>query len=1038
MKKAILIFTWVFSLLFCVSSFSQTATIRGTVSDGNAPLPGAGVKVKNSNTGAVTNSNGEFTINASGSDILVFTFIGYAVKEVPIDGRSVVNVTLEPDRQQLDEVVIQVAYGQQNKDKITGAITTIKGEDLVKAPVAGISNALIGLTSGIQAIQNSGEFGGEKATIRIRGIATLNSGGRDPFILVDGVERATYNDIDANEIESINILKDAASTTPYGVRGANGVILITTKQGKIGAPQVNFTANVAALQPIILPKFIESYDYAVLRNEAERNMGRAETFTAEDLELYRTGADPIFHPSKNWAKELLKPMSFQQRYNANISGGTERLRYFTSFGYFSQGGVYNKPEQDFGLPFKQKYDRYNIRMNFDFDVTDDFSLSVKLGEHISDNVIPNGGAFSAYDRAVNASPMSSPGFVNGKYIEGVIGLPSGVPHFNPWGQAGLTSKGGGNIEDIFSNTLNTSISAKYKLDKITKGLALRGMGAYDTYYQKTAARSKGFPAYTVMKAPASPGGMILYQSEDEGPYKNMSEGINDNERDKWRKMYGELAIDYKRTFGADHTVSGLVLGNISKAYYPDLLFKLPNAYLGLVSRVTYDFKKRYLTEFNMGYNGSENFPEGKRFGFFPSYGLGWVATEESFIPKNELLTFLKIRGSYGKVGNDQIGGKRYLYLNGPYALSNGGFHRVVFGEAGTNMAFYNVYNEGEIGNPDVTWETAVKHNIGAEIRMFSDRLSLTGDYFQEKRDNILWTLSTVPELVAAVLPAANIGKVENKGYELEVGFNDKIGDFNYWVKGMYSYAKNKIIYQDEATKRYEWLQKTGRSIDQYFGLIFEGFYNTQEEIDDPKRPISQWEESTGLKPGDMKYRDLNGDNKITTDDMGNVGYTNSPDVNYSIAGGFSWKGFDVSVLFQGTDNVSLSFTNATAYPFTNGWGAAQEWHMERWTAERYANGDPINFPRVELSPDRQHNYQSSTFWIQNASYFRFKNAELGYRFEPKALSKVGFKSLRIFVSGNNLFTWTDLKYSKDPDSREAWGRVTAPHRVFNGGVNFQF
>lgn len=1009
--------------------------VRGKITDSKGiPLPGVTVKLKgNANIGAVTDVNGEFSISASETDVLVLTYMGFKTKEVPVNGRNFITEALEEDIKSLGEIVI-VGYGERPKATNTGAVTSISGDELVKAPVAGISNAIIGLTSGIQAVQTSGEFGSDKADIHIRGIATLNAQGRNPLILVDGVERDTYNNIDPNEIESISILKDASSTAVFGVRGANGVIIITTKQGKVGAPKVNFTTNMAAVQPTIVPKYLGAYDYAVLRNEAEANMGKTPTFSEEDLRLYKSGEDPIFHPSKKWISELISPLSLQQSYNANVSGGTEKLRYFTSLGYFNQSGAYKQPEQDFGLPYKHKYNKYNLRMNFDFDFTKDLSMSVKLGEQMTDNAAPNGGAWAAFDKAANTSPMSGPGFVDGKYIENIIGLPSGVPYFNPWGQAGPTSQGGAFITDQFSNTVNTNISLKYKLDRITKGLSIRGMGAYDSYYMKSAVRQKSFPAYTIMKDPANPGGTIMYQSKDEGPYFGLSEGVSDDY--KWRKMYGELAFDYKRAFTGGHSVTGLVLANLQKAYIPSLQYKLPTGYLGLVSRVTYDYKNRYLTEFNMGYNGSENFPENKRFGFFPSYGLGWVVTEEPFMPKTNWLSFFKIRGTYGEVGNDKIGFDRYLYLNGPYTLGNGGNQAVMFGEAGSNMARYNVYTEGKLGNPDVTWERAKKFNIGSEMRFFSDRLSITGDYFEEKRDDILWKLSTVPELVSADLPAANIGRVENRGYEVELGFRDKINTLNYWVKGAYSFARNKIIYKDEATRAYEWLQQTGRPIDQYFGLTFEGFYNTQAEIDDPNTPKSEW--TPTLKPGDMKYKDLNGDGKITPNDMGFIGHSPFPEITYSFSGGASWKGFDLSILFQGTENVSATFASAAAYPFTAQWGSAQEWHMERWTPERYASGQPISFPRLELSPDKGHNYQPSSFWVQDASYLRLKNMEIGYRFASNALKKLGLNSMRIYVSGNNLITWTDMKYSKDPDARELWGRVYPPNRVFNGGINFQF
>jgi TonB-linked SusC/RagA family outer membrane protein len=1033
MKKTILIFAWIFSLLFYEKAFSQSEIVKGKVSDGLVSLPGVNVKVKGTQIGANTDANGEFSIKASRTDILVLTSIGYLTKEVPVNGKSEINITLEPDTKLLNEVLISVPYGKQKKITVTGAIVSVTGEELARAPVSGISNALVGLTSGIQSVQSSGEFGKDQAVIHIRGIATLNTAGRGPLILVDDVERETYNDIDPNEIESINILKDASATAVYGVRGANGVIYITTRQGKVGAPKVSVSANIAGIQPTTVPNYLGSYDYALLRNEAETNMGLSPTFSQEDLRLYQTGEDPIFHPSKKWIDELIRPVSLQQRYNANVSGGTEKLKYFASVGFFNQKGAYNKPDYDFGLPYEHDYKRYNIRMNFDFELTNDLTLSVKLGEQIGDNVAPNGGAWAAYDKAANTSPMSGAGFVNGKYIENTIGLPSGVQSFNPWGQAGPTSAGGSFINEGFANTLNTNVALTYKLDKITKGLSVRAMGAYDSYYQKEAVRQKNFEAWTILKSTTDPRGYTMYRSKDEGPYFALSEGISN--ANKSRKMYGQAAIDYKRTFGGDHNVGALVLGNIEKTY-SNLEYLLPHSYLGLASRVTYDYKNRYLIEADLGYNGSENFPEHKRFGLLPAYSLGWVVTEEPFIPKNKILTFLKIRGSYGKVGNDELFGRRYLYLNGPYTLGNGGNQAVMFGEAGTNMSRYNVYTEGRLGNPDVTWETATKSNIGVEFRMFSDKLTFVGDYFEEKRDNILWTLNTVPELVAAALPAANIGKVNNHGFELELGYKDNIGSFNYWLKGIYSFTRNKIIYQDEATKPYEYMQRTGRPLDQYFGLTFEGFYNTQAEIDDPNRPVSEWDST--IQPGDMKYKDMNGDGKINSNDMGYIGHSPWPEMTYSFSGGFSWKGFDMNVLFQGTGNVSVSYGSAAAYPFTAQWGSAQEWHLQRWTAERYAAGEPINFPRLELSPLAGHNYQPSSFWVQDASFLRLKNVEVGYKFSSKGLKKLGFNSMRIYLSGNNLITWKNMKYDRDPDNRELWGRELPSFRVFNGGINFQF
>lgn len=1032
---------------FTEALHNQSLTVSGRVTATDSgtgqgeSLPGVSISIKGTSAGTVTDGEGKYTLEVpSAESVLVFSFIGYTTEEVRVGNMAVIDMTMTPDIIALGEIIV-VGYGEQRKLTSTGAFSSVTGEELAKAPVAGVSNALIGMTPGIQAIQSSGEFGNDKADIRIRGIATLNKAGADPLILVDGVQRENFNSIDLNEIETINILKDASATAVFGVRGANGVILITTKQGKPGKPRVSFTSNVAMLQPSILPKLLNAHDYAVLRNEAEANEGLTPSFSDEDIRLYASGEDPIFHPNKNWINEMIKDHSFQQSYNVNISGGTEKVRYFTSLGYFNQSGGYYKPEQSFGFPFKHDYDRYNMRMNFDFDVTDDLLVSLKLGNQISNNSVPNGGGYGAFDKATASSPMSSPGFVDGKYISEVRGLPAGVQHYNPWAQPGPTSAGGAFITDQFANTLNTNLSLKYRLDRITQGLSVRAMGAYDTYYNKTGVRYKNFPTYTALRNPSDPANPIIYRNAEDGPYYTMSEAIRegDNVNDKWRKVYAEAAIDYSRVFNDVHTVSGLILGNVQKGYYPGLQQQLPAAYLGLVARVTYDYKSRYLGEVNMGYNGSENFPVGKRYGFFPSFSLGWIATNESFFPENRWITFMKVRGSYGEVGNDKVGFDRYLYQTYPYLLGNGGYQAAVFGQAGLNMARLQMYKEGKLGNPNVTWERAQKGNIGLELKFLEDKLSVTADYFQEKRNDILWNLYTIPEMVQIQAPPANIGKVENSGYEIQVGFNDNINEFNYWLKGTYSFARNKIIYQDEEPRAYEWMRRTGQPIDQYFGLTFEGFYNSWDEINDPARPKSQWE-GTGLQPGDMKYKDRNGDNMITVEDMGPIGYSNWPQVTYSFSMGASWKGFDFSVLFQGSAQVSVMYASKAAYPFTAGWGPAHEWNLERWSAERYENGEKITYPRIQLDPNpaTDHNYQASSFWVQDGSYLRLKNAEIGYRFSPGFLSKIGISSMRIYTSGNNLYTWTGIKYRMDPDARELWGRVYPPMRVYNAGVNFQF
>lgn len=1037
-KTNFFVFTMLWALFFCCAAYGQDRNVSGTVTDADthAPMAGVTVVVKGSNRGTTTDQKGHYMLTVPDKAVLAFSFIGYADQEVPVGTSLLVDVSLTEATQKIEELVV-VGYGVQRKATVTGSLVSVSNEELLRAPVSGVSNALVGLTSGLQALQTSGEFGSDKVDLRVRGIATLNTGGSSPLILVDGVERATYNDIDPTEIESLNILKDASATAVFGVRGANGVILITTRQGKVGKPKVSFSANIAGLQPSILPKTLGSYDYAMLRNEAQRNDGASEDevfFKAPTLEKFRTGSSPVFYPDVDWLDELIKPLSFQQNYNANISGGSERMRFFVSLTYFNQSGGYHKPEQDLGFKYKHNFDRYNVRMNFDFNLTRDLVLSVKLGNQVTDNVYPNGGAYAAFDKALSTPPMASPGFVDGKLVTLVVGDTSGVPQFNPWAEAGPTSGGSAGTQDRqFSNTLNTNVSLKYNMDWLTKGLSVRAMVAYDSYYKKAAHRQKYFDSYTVIPA-ENEKGYTMFRNGDSGPYAGMSESISAS--NKWRKIYAEAAIEYNRSFG-DHRVTALFLANLEKLHKPSLETGLPHGYLGLVGRVTYDYRGKYMMEFNAGYNGSENFAPENRFGFFPAVSAGWMVSEENFLKDSKVLSYLKIRGSYGEVGNDQIGGQRYMYLLAPYALGNGGWVKTTFGTPGIDQTTYNIYTEGRLSNEKVQWEVARKWNVGFDMRLLGEMISLSADYFEEKRGNILWTLSTVPEYVAAKLPASNFGKVNNYGYEFEAAFKGHAGKFNYWLKGNFSFARSKIIDQDEVKYKNAYQQRTGHPVGQYFGLVCDGFYNTWDEINDPDRPVSIWE-GAGLQPGDLKYRDLDKNGIVDSNDVTSIGYGNWPEITYGFSVGGSWKGLDFSILFQGAGRVSTYFSaRSGTYPFAADWGPAYEWNLERWTQERYENGDKISFPRLKLK-DIEHNYQKSSFWVQDGSYLRLKNLEIGYTFPKELLQKARISNLRVYISGNNLYTWKNNKYPMDPDAREVWGRVYPPMRVYNIGVNFQF
>jgi len=996
--------------------------ITGKVTDAdNKPLVGVSILLVGETKGTSTDENGQFSINVPINSTLQFSYVGYEVKNISVKKTGNIKISLKQLNVALNDIVV-VGYGKQKKATMTGAIVAIDNKQLVQSPVSNISNSLAGRLSGLIAVQNSGEPGFDGSSLKIRGIGTLSEGKEsDPLIMLDGVPQnslTAINRLDPNEIQSVSILKDASATAVFGVRGANGVIIITTKSGVAGKPQISFSANSAFQTTTQIPQLLNSYEYASLRNEAQRNMGVAagsEYFSEKDLELYKNGTDPYFHPDVDWFKKVLKKSSRQQQYNLNIGGGSKDVRYFVSLGYFDQDGAYNVGELQKEYSANPKFRRYNLRSNFDIDFNKDFTASIRLGGQIVNSNYPGQTAGNIFFRLLGSNPLMNPGVVDGKIITTVEGLPAS-----------------GNILDFIANSgyqdnnnsnLNSSLTLTYKLDALTKGLKARVFFAYDNYYSHNVTRTKGSARYRILKDPADPSKPIFIKDGEELPF-GFAESFGTN-----RKIDGNYGLDYDRSFG-NHNISALVLYTFEKSFDPALEYHVPHAYTGVVGRVAYNYKSRYMAEFNLGYNGSENFPADKRFGFFPAYSAGWTPSNESFFPKNDVLTYLKFRASYGEVGNDQIGNARFLYLPSVFYYGNG----YNLGELGNNYQWYGGSYEGRIGNPDLTWERAKKTNLGVEAKFIKDKLSVTLDVFNEKRNNILSYLGTVPAIVAANLPPANIGKVNNHGYEIEASYNGKINKLTYWMKANYSFAKNKIIYMDEPVKPYEWMQATGRPVGQYFGLVSEEFFNTQKELDNA--PASKW--SPKLQLGDVKYKDLNGDKLIDEKDMQAIGYSTYPQVVYGVSTGFSYKGFDFSILFQGVAKTSRYLDQIAAWPFETDWGSAQKKQLERWTPERYDAGLPISFPRVELSAlADKNNYVPSSLWLLDGAYLRIKNIEAAYSFSGGIIDRMGAKSVRFFFNANNLVTWSKIK-NYDPELPSGRGEFYPQMKVYNFGANLQF
>ncbi|MGV8096557.1 MAG: TonB-dependent receptor [Mangrovibacterium sp.] len=999
--------------------------LTGLVKDTKGePIPGATVIVKGTTTGTVTDADGNFVLHVpSDARILSVSFVGFKTQEILIGNRITFTVSLEEMIVGLEEVVA-VGYGTQKKATITGAISSMKNTELLQSPQANISNALAGRLSGILAVQRSGEPGADQSTIRIRGIGTF-TGVQDPLIMVDGIETDNYNNIDPNEIENIVILKDASATAVYGVRGANGVILITTRRGAEGRPQVSYSVQQAFSRLTEMQHSMNAYDYANNYNLARRNDsyitgGYAPVYSEEALAKYQSHEDPIFYPDVDWFPYMFDKTSGQVQHNLNISGGTDKARYFVSLGYFNQEGVINHTDQAKDFDAQIIYKRYNIRTNFDFNITKRLTSTINLSSQIENRSGPGAGAAYIFMTCWGTNPVNHPllSDTGGKFV--TLGSVGNV--VNPlWD---LISHG---LVKDYKNYLNSSVRFNYDLGFLTKGLSARLVASYNNYNNQFIQYTKRTVSYMAVRLEDQ--SVIYIPRADPSPF-SFSETF-----DKNRKVYLEAGFDYARKFG-DHNLGGLLLYNQSKRHDPDLAYLVPNGYQGIVGRVTYDYKTRYLAEVNIGYNGTENFAPGKRFGFFPAYSLGWVTSEEPFFPENDYLTYLKIRGSYGVVGNDKIGGDRFLYRPTSYSYTNNFYY---FGEDGSNLQGYQGSLEGALGNPDLTWERAKKFNIGAEMIFLKDKLKVAFDWFNENRDNILATKSTVPWIVAATLPAYNLGKMSNRGHEIEVYYNNNIGNFNYWLKGNYTYAHNVVEYKDEVTRTYPYQYETGHRYGQLFSKLADGFFNTWEEVNDPNRPVYNYV-SNKIQPGDIRYIDVNADGKINSDDAVPVGYSNFPEKVYGLSLGGSFKGFDFSVLFQGAGNVSVEYSLSITAPFTSGRNA-YDFLVESWSQERYEKGLPIRFPRLtENGSTTSPNYYSS-FWIEDASYLRLKNAEIGYTVPPGLLKKYGVSYLRLYINGSNLLTWDSLLPGLDPESVAAVTTSSHPYpvaRTINLGLNVKF
>ena len=1070
-----------------VHEIQQAKAIKGNIVDENGePVIGATIMVVGGSTpqGTVSDFDGNFKINAKPGQKLKITYIGY--DDMIVAAKDGMQVKLKVAAGVELQGIEVVAYGVQKKVTVTGAISSVKSEDLVRTSVGSVNNVLGGQLSGVTTVQYSGEPGSDAAEIFVRGKATW--GDSAPLIQVDGVERSMA-DIDPNEIESVTVLKDASATAVFGVRGANGVVLITTKRGAEGKAKISVSTSWTALSPTKMVEQASSYEYANFYNQMSYNdylqranvavangtYGSVDAYMAENafapsfsdaiIQKFKDGSDPIRFPNTRWADYIMKDITLQQQHNLNISGGTDRVKYFISAGYYSQDGLFK--EFDRGYNYGYQYQRFNYRGNLDLKATKTTTLSFNVAGNVNDADKPYTGQGSGgmIKNIYYATPFSSPGIVDGKMVYCTTDYTDGL-NLPFLGGSGMAYYGNGFMQTNV-NKLQMDLVLDQKLDFITKGLSAKIKGSYNSAFTVNKQGNCGVATYNPLVQYDEAGKVIL--NPDGTPYIVYRQNGNDTDpsygysQGKSRDWYLEGSVNYSRTFGK-HTVNGLLLYNQSKQYYysSDSYPDVPRSYVGLVGRVTYDYANKYLAEFNVGYNGSENFAPGRRFGTFPAGSIGWIASEEKFWkPISKVVSFFKLRASWGLVGNDKtIDAIRFMYLADPYITGSYGLitnclsnsldtYGYLFGNAqsGTVSGTSGIAGayESAKNNPDISWEKAFKQDYGFDINFFDDKIRATFDYYREHRTDILVRDYTVPSTIGFTMPYTNAGETKSWGWEVSLSYNDKIGkDFRFWSKLNLSYNQNEIIEMKETPQKNEYMLSRGHRIGARSMYQFWKYYEgeqTKAEYEQTFGTPFPTQLVANLQPGDCVYVDLDQDGKIDQNDMTrDNGFTDDPEYMAGLTFGFSWKRLTFNAQFTGAWNVSRYITDVFRQPFfcssNTTQGGLLSYHVnDTWTPG--SNEDPnALYPRATWSNAVQ-NYAGSDLWEKDAKYLRLKTISLSYDFINPAFKKIGMTKCEVTLSGYNLFTLTPYEWG-DPETRASNSPSYPLQRTYTVSLNVGF
>jgi len=1011
-------------------------TVRGKVTDNSSSaLPGVTVKVKNSSAGVTSDINGNYSITVpDNSASLVYSFIGFISQEIEINGKTTINVSLEPEAKSLQEVVV-VGYGTQKRATLTGSISQVKGDELVKSPQTNVSNSIAGRVSGVIVNNRSGEPGYDGSGITVRGLAT--TGSNDVLIVIDGVpgQIGGLERLDPNDIESFSVLKDASAAI-YGNRAANGVILITTKRGKLGKPSISYSFNQGFNSPTRLPDMADAATYAQIMNEINYDASPAgglnQAYTTEQIQKFRDGSDPLLYPNTDWEKATLKNYSLQNQHSLTITGGSEDVKYYVSLGTQFQDGLYKNGTT--------KYHQYNFRSNIDANVTKRLKVSLSLSGREEDRLFPQVGAGDLFRSIYRTKPIVAAYYPNG--------LPStGIENNNPAVQVtdiGGTSK---NPKHVFNGILKGS----YLIPGID-GLSVDGFFSGDMSFNSTKSFNTPYTLYSY--------------SPSSNTYNQVIVGGNNNNaqlsqgQDNQTLFTSNIKLNYAHRFGA-HDINAFVgyeqsrnsLNHFDAIRYNYLSTQLPELSQGgtaptdfgnsgyssnytrksFISRLAYNYNEKYLFEGQLRVDGSSIFPSGNQYGYFPSASVGWVISKEDwFADRINFIDNLKLRASYGTLGNDNVNGFQYF---DNYVLVGNGFVATDPG-SGSAVIQPNV-NLVKLANPNITWETSKKLDLGINAE-FLKGFSLEAIYFQQKRSNILTTRNASLPATSGIVnpyndgsstytplvPSENIGKVNSSGLEGTLGYNRSGHAFNWGVSGNMTYAKSEVVFIDEASGAISYQRQTGRPLGTSLLYNNLGIFRTQQDLD-------SYPHVTGAKLGDLILEDYNKDGKITADDQIRTEYGNIPQITYGFNFNASYKRFDLSVLFSGQTKVSQYVLPES--------GDVGNFYSS-WADNRFS---PTNlegtYPRVtsRASNAISGGLYPNNFWLNNASFLRLKNIQLGYDINSSALSKIKISSLRVYASAFNLFTITKVK-DYDPEGNSGSGQFYPQQRIINLGANVRF